>query len=173
MSETISKGEKTRFTCLRCAKCCSSGPNVALTAYDICRISEYMGSSWRDLAGKYFYVIIADHIPVAVLRGISNRCVFVNKQGNVASCTVYPARPMRCRLFPFIPISPGEASKMEISRICPGIGMGESLDPPWNDLEKYLKEVKDHYSKLFKLIFVENYDPLKALEVLLDETCKS
>jgi Fe-S-cluster containining protein len=172
VNKVIVRGEKVRFTCLRCAKCCSSGPNVALTVYDICRISKYLGISWRDLAGKYFYVVIADHIPIAILRGLGDKCVFLNIHKNTAACSIYPARPLRCRLFPFMPLSPSETSKMEISSICPGIGRGDNIDPPWNDLELYVREVKDHYSRLFKLIFQENSDPLKALEILLDETCK-
>lgn len=173
MSSTIQRGEKTKFTCIRCGRCCSSGPNVALTALDVCKIAKYMNTSWRDLAGKYFYVVIADHIPVAVLRGVGDKCVFLRMQHGLATCTIYPARPARCRLYPFIPVSPGEVSKLEISIRCPGIESGEFTEPPWSDLEEYSRQLREHYMKLFNMIFNKNLEPLKALEELLDDACRN
>lgn len=157
--------------CTRCGKCCSSGPNVALSAFDICRIASYMHMSWRELAGKYFYVIIADQIPVMVLRGVNDRCVFMYQEGGIASCRIYPSRPSRCRLYPFIPIAPGALNKFEVSSSCPGIGVGGLIDPPWSDLLQYTSEIKHHYRKLYEYIFEENMEPLQALERLLDTIC--
>ena len=170
--ELITKrGDKVKFTCLRCGKCCSSGPNVSLTASDICRIAKYLSVNWRDLAGKYIYAIIADYIPIVVLRGANDKCVFLKYVNNTPTCIIYPARPMRCRLYPFLPIAPGENSKLEVSARCPGIGRGDIGEPPWGTLKEYLKEVKNHYTKLYELIFVKGIEPLKALEELLDTTC--
>lgn len=171
MNQRISRGDLVKFTCTRCGGCCSSGPNVALTTSDICRIAKYMNTNWRNLAGKYFYVVIADHIPVAILRGIRDKCVFLRYNGNTATCTIYPVRPHRCRLYPFIPISPSEINNMEISSRCPGVGIGDVNEPPWRDLEVYIKEVREHYVKLFEYIFTRKIEPLKALEQLLDDTC--
>jgi len=173
VNKIIERHEKTRFVCTRCGLCCSSGPNVALTVYDICRIAKYLNKSWRELAGRYFYVVIADQFPVAVLRGINNKCVFLESNGKITYCTIYPARPVRCRMYPFIPVAPRELNKYEVSSRCPGVGRGDVIDPPWSELEKYSEEVTSHYSELFSLIFVEGYDPLRALEILLDKTCSS
>ncbi|MEM1529761.1 MAG: YkgJ family cysteine cluster protein [Desulfurococcaceae archaeon] len=171
MNPIIQRGEKVNFTCIRCGKCCSSGPNVALTVQDVCKIAKYMNTSWRDLAGKHFYAVIADHIPVAVLRGIGDKCIFLKIQGRLATCTIYPARPMRCRLYPFIPVSPGEIGRLEISTKCPGVKSGEPVEPPWSDLEEYSKQVREHYTKLFDMIFNRNLEPLRALEGLLNDIC--
>jgi Fe-S-cluster containining protein len=127
--------------------------------------------SWRELVGKYIYAMIADYVPVVVIRGINSKCVFLKYVNNTPTCTIYPARPMRCRLYPFLPIAPGETSRLEISSKCPGVGRGEYEDPPWSDLEAYLGEVKDHYRKLYDLIFTRNLEPVKALERALDEAC--
>jgi Fe-S-cluster containining protein len=171
LNPTIVKGERVQFTCTRCGKCCSSGPNVALTSYDVCRIAKHLGKSWRDLVGHVFYVVIADQIPVIVLRGVNNVCIFLRRTGGTTYCEIYPARPMRCRLYPFVPIAPGVPHRMEISRNCPGVGLGQLIDPPWLDLDEYIREVKSHYKLLFELIFEKGLDHLQALEVLLDTIC--
>lgn len=167
----ISRGVDTRYSCIRCGKCCSSGPNVALTVFDVCRLARYLNKPWRDLAGKFFYVIIADYIPIAILRGLNDKCVFLKVEGMVTTCTVYPARPFRCRLYPFIPISPIESSKLEVSSRCPGVGRGDLTSPPWGDLDVYLDEVRKHYAELFQAIFRDGYEPIRALEATLDRVC--
>lgn len=166
-----SRGLKVKFTCLRCGECCSSGPNVSLTVSDICRIANYLGVSWRDLVGKYIYAIIADYVPIVVLRGINNKCIFLKYVNNTQTCIIYPARPMRCKLYPFLPIALRESSRLEISSKCPGIGKGDLIDPPWSDLEAYLSEVKEHYRVLYDLIFIKGLEPVEALEKALDNAC--
>ncbi|MEM4718075.1 MAG: YkgJ family cysteine cluster protein [Desulfurococcaceae archaeon] len=173
MNKIMKQGEQIRFICIRCGKCCSSGPNVALSAFDVCRIASYMHTSWRELAGRYFYVIIADQIPVLVLRGVNDRCIFMYREGELASCKIYPSRPARCRLYPFIPVAPGTNNELEVSLNCPGIGSGDLIDPPWNDLSQYTGEIRQHYRKLYNYIFEENMKPLQALERLLDTICGS
>lgn len=165
------KSEKVKFTCLRCGGCCSSGPNVTLTVSDVCRIARYLGVDWRKLTGEYMYVIIADYIPVVVLRGINSKCVFLKYVDNTPTCTIYPARPMRCQLYPFLPIALSENSRLEVSTKCPGVGRGELVEPPWSVLEKYFNEVKQHYKILYEYIFTSGLEPLKALENLLDKFC--
>jgi Fe-S-cluster containining protein len=171
VNNVINRGEKIRYVCLRCGECCSSGPNVALTVFDVCRIASYLGKPWRSLAGGYFYVVIADQIPVIVLRGVDDKCVFLRESSGKTYCEIYPARPMRCRLYPFIPIAPRERGKLEVSSNCPGINSGDYIEPPWSLLEEYQGEVFKHYSALFDLIFRLGYEPLKALESLLDKVC--
>ncbi|WP_440059167.1 YkgJ family cysteine cluster protein [Thermogladius sp. 4427co] len=172
MSEiTLSVGNKVRFKCGRSGVCCSSGPNVSLTIYDICRISRFLGVDWREIAGKYFYVVIADYMPIPVLRGIDNRCVFLELKNNIPSCKIYRARPMRCRLFPFLPVSPGDPTRVHVSKICPSIGKGPLIDPPWNLLKFYYDEVKKHYRILNELVMEKGLDPLEALEKAIDMAC--
>jgi hypothetical protein len=36
-------------------------------------------------------------------------------------------------------------------------------------LKKYCSEAKQHYSKLYKLIFREGYEPLEALEKFIED----
>ncbi|NAZ26924.1 MAG: YkgJ family cysteine cluster protein [Thermogladius sp.] len=169
----LKPGDKVRFRCGRSGVCCSSGPNVSLTIFDICRIARFKGVSWRELAGRYIYVVVADYLPIPVLRGLDNKCVFLEFKGKLPTCSIYPARPMRCRLFPFIPVSPGDPGRLLVSSICPSVGRGPSIDPPWNLLKLYYEEVKESYRMLIRLIMEEGYEPVEALEKALDEVCEA
>lgn len=172
----IRKGERIRFKCIRSGTCCTSGPNVSLTSFDLCRISRYLKKPWRELVGRYVNIIIADYYPVITLKSIGlNVCVFLEYSEvdgtYIPSCSIYPARPMRCRLFPFIPVSPGNSNAVYVSTICPGVGKGSEVEPPWSTLEQYLSEVRRHYELLHELIFDKGYEPEKAIEEILDRVC--
>lgn len=158
--------------CTRCGRCCSTGPNVALTAYDICRIAKYLGVNWRSLRGKYVIAYIADMIPVPALRGLGDKCAFLEIRDGLPTCTIYPVRPMRCRLYPFQPISPSKPDSIQVDTKCLGVGEGDYVEPPWSVLEEYYEELRSHYKALYKLIFEEGYDPLTALEELIDKVCR-
>jgi len=164
---------RVKFECIRCGKCCTTGPNVALTVFDICRIARYLGVDWKSLRGRYIIAYIADMIPVPALIGIAGRCVFLEYHDETPTCSIYPVRPMRCRLYPFQPISPSDPTRIQIHLECPGVGKGLEVDPPWNTLREYYEELKKHYSLLYDLIFNKGFEPLEALEKLLDETCES
>jgi len=172
MPREVVRGVKFNFKCQRSGVCCSSGPNVTLTSYDICRIARYMNVEWRELIGRYINAMVADHMPIPFLRGVKDRCVFLVKVNGLPSCSIYPARPMRCRLFPFIPYGPKVLDKVYVSSICPGVGRGEEMEPSWDDLEKYSEEVSNHYRRLYELIFIRGYEPIKALEEVTDTVCK-
>ncbi|MHC1628233.1 MAG: YkgJ family cysteine cluster protein [Candidatus Nezhaarchaeales archaeon] len=163
----ILQGEKVKVTCLRCGRCCN-GPNVSLTVFDICRIASFLNVHWRELRGKYIIAVIADMLAIPVLKSKGGLCIFL-ETSEKPSCKIYPARPMRCRLYPFIPYSPGKTNIINLDKCCQGVGIGDPIEPPWNLIENYYLEVKYHYSKLYHLVFSEGYEPLNALETLLDE----
>ena len=169
----LRRGEKIRFRCQRSGRCCSTGPNVALTAYDVCRIAKYMGVDWRELRGRYIIAIIADMLAIPVLRGMGDGvCAFLEYRNGIPTCRIYPARPLRCRLYPFQPISPGDPNRVSVDTYCPGVGKGEEVEPPWRLLEYYYREARRHYEAMYKLVFDEGLDPLTALEELIDRVCR-
>ncbi|MEM0217334.1 MAG: YkgJ family cysteine cluster protein [Candidatus Nezhaarchaeales archaeon] len=163
----VARGEKVKVACLRCGRCCH-GPNVSLTAFDICRIAKFMGLHWRDLRGRYVKAIIADMIAMPVLQSVNNICVFLEVDEK-PTCTIYPARPMKCRLYPFLPRSPSQVDVVYLDECCKGIGTGELAEPPWNLLGQYCAELKFHYTRLYQLVFEEGCEPLQALERLIDD----
>ncbi|MBS7608389.1 MAG: YkgJ family cysteine cluster protein [Candidatus Bathyarchaeia archaeon] len=163
-------GEKTHFTCLRCGQCCTRGPNVGLTAYDVHRIARYLGVDWRELKGKYVVAVIADMVAVPTLRGtIDGKCVFLEYLDGTPSCRIYPARPMRCRLYPFMPYSPGNTETIYLDTCCPGLNTEKEAEPPWKCLKEYYVEAKRHYAKLYHLVFQEGCEPLEALEKTIED----
>ncbi len=169
----LRRGEKIRFRCQRSGRCCSTGPNVALTAYDVCRIAKYIGVDWRELRGRYIIAIIADMLAIPVLRGMGDGvCAFLEYRNGVPTCGIYPARPLRCRLYPFQPVSPGDPNRVFIDTYCPGVGKGDEVEPPWRLLEYYYEEARRHYEAMYKLVFDEGLDPLTALEELIDRVCR-
>ncbi len=169
----VRRGEKVRVQCQRSGRCCTSGPNVGLTAFDVCRIAKYLGVDWRELRGKYIIAIVADVFAVPALRGVgTGRCAFLKYEERVPVCTIYPVRPLRCRLYPFLPASPSVRDKVYVDTYCPGVGKGEEIEPPWKLLDIYYDEQRRHYERLFELVFKEGYEPLEALEKLIDEVCE-
>ncbi|MEM1742029.1 MAG: YkgJ family cysteine cluster protein [Desulfurococcaceae archaeon] len=167
----LKRGDRIRFTCIRCGRCCSTGPNVALTIFDICRIAKYLNMEWRDLRGKYVYLYVADVIPIPVIRGLGDKCVFLVFNDVLPECSIYPVRPMRCRLYPFLPVSPGDKNKLSYDKYCLGIGEGFEIEPPWEILEKYYDELKLQYSLIYDYVFNKGYEPVNAIEEILDKTC--
>jgi len=167
----LKRGDRVRFSCIACGRCCSTGPNVSLTIFDVCRIAKYMGVNWRDLRGKYVIALIADIIPVPALRGLGDVCAFLVFENGLPRCSVYPARPMRCRLYPFLPASPSKLGVLYLDEMCLGVGESEEVEPPWNILEQYYSELREHYKLIYKLVFEEGYEPLEALEKALDIVC--
>ncbi|MDI9619382.1 MAG: YkgJ family cysteine cluster protein [Candidatus Nezhaarchaeota archaeon] len=163
----VAVGGKVKLSCSRCGSCCH-GPNVSLTAFDVCRVAEFLGLHWGELKGRYVAAVIADMVAIPVLASRGGLCAFL-EFNDKPYCRVYPARPMRCRLYPFIPYSPGRQDLINLDYCCRGVGFGEVIEPPWELLSSYYQEVKYHYSKLNSLIFEGGYEPLKALEILIDE----
>ncbi len=163
-------GEKVRFNCLRCGRCCSSGPNVGLTAYDIRRIANFLNVDWRTLKGKYVVAVVADMVAIPTLRGnLHGECVFLERVDGKTSCSIYPARPMRCRLYPFMPYSPSNNETIYLDTCCPGINVETETEPPWECIKEYYVEVKLHYARLYQLVFQEGCEPLEALEKTIED----
>jgi len=167
----IKLDSKFRFKCIRCGKCCSTGPNVALTVYDVVRISKHLGVKPSVALKIYTKVIIADYIPFIALAGDGlGKCVFLgyDKEGK-PYCKIYRARPLRCRLYPAIPVSPSK-NTIEVTSNCPGVGGGAITSVPLRLVKHYFWEVKMHYKELVKLVLDEGYSPLEALELLVEKT---
>lgn len=162
-------GDRVRYECRRCGQCCDNGPNVGLTAFDILRISDFLGVDWKELRGRYIVAVIADMVAIPTLRGkAGGKCVFLKLEEG-PSCSIYPARPMRCQLYPFMPYSPSNNEKMYLSSRCSGLNVKVEIEPPWEILKKYYVEIQQHYLRLYRLTFYEGYTPLEALERTIEE----
>ena len=167
---SVNRLSGVRFRCVRCDLCCGTGPNIALTVFDVVRMARFLRIGWRRFLKAYVKVIVADLIPFLSLRGDERgRCLFLYyKPSGETVCTIYPARPMRCRLYPLL-VESLDGETVYLDTACPGVGQGGELRVPRRLLDQYIWERREHYRRLFRLVVEEGLHPLEALERVLEE----
>lgn len=163
----IRPGRPFRFKCIRCDVCCGTGPNVHLSVFDVVRMAHYLDVDVVTFLHVYTNLIIAAHIPHIGLAGdVNGRCVFLGFDGEGRTyCKIYPARPMKCRLYPGLPIAPGH-EELELDTKCPGLeeaGEGEESSVPTGLYRQYVEEMRMHYRFIFEEVVNKGRDPVDAL----------
>ena len=111
-----------RFQCISCGRCCRHEPGyVFLSAEDLRALSRHLELSEEEFTEKFCREVNIGGIRRLSLKETEeNDCVFWDK-----GCTVYPARPLQCRTYPFWSgILASEEDWIRESRACPGIGTG-------------------------------------------------
>jgi uncharacterized protein len=105
------------FACKRSGNCCAiPGGFVRVTDAEAAAIAALLG---LDLAAFRSRYLQADGRTLK--DGLGNRCVFL-RDGAPAGCSVYRARPHRCRQWPFWPELLRDAELRALAlRTCPGI----------------------------------------------------
>ncbi len=100
-----------RFRCTGCGNCCRD-PLLPVTDADLRRIVEHTGLApsalvkWVDRHGidlpgePESFVTLRTGRRVMVLRHVHGHCRFLGADDR---CTIYEARPLGCRIFPFDP----------------------------------------------------------------------
>src|SRR5215472_6985061 len=109
-----------RFQCQPgCTACCEQQGFVYLTEDDITRAAAFLGMSRRGYERKYVYRT-ANRLRLRTPR--YTRCHFLRDGG----CSIHPAKPLQCRVFPFWPELVDERKAWhKAASWCPGIGKGE------------------------------------------------
>jgi Fe-S-cluster containining protein len=106
-----------RFSCRRSGNCCAiPGGVVRVTADEIETIAALLGMSTSAFASRY---LRSDG--ERLVDGLAGRCVFL-QDGSETSCSIYAARPRKCREWPFwreLLVDP-ELARLAM-RTCPGI----------------------------------------------------
>ncbi len=112
-----------RFECTRCSNCCrhTSG-YVFLSKADLERLSLASG-----LANEEFLRLYCRTVDLGVARRVSLKekanldCILWENSG----CSVYGARPLQCRSFPFWSASVASRAQWDVqAKNCPGMGKG-------------------------------------------------
>jgi len=113
-----------RFSCRRCSLCCTSGPGfVFLTGNDLKRLAAHFRMGGEAFIKEYCRPVNwFGSSGVLSLKEKSNYdCIFWN-----AGCTVYEARPVQCRTYPFWKkFLESEKAWESMTAECPGAGSGE------------------------------------------------
>ncbi len=108
------------FSCTRCGACCTGAPGyVWVSSEEIASLAEFRGETVEQFAAK-FVRRVKDRYSLIEKPG--GDCIFWDKE---AGCTVYPARPVQCRTWPFWPENVETEDDWDhVREICPGSGQG-------------------------------------------------
>jgi Fe-S-cluster containining protein len=113
-----------RFSCARCSACCRHEEGfVFLSGKDASLLGEALNMEFQEFTKAFCrWVPAADGIDKLSLKEKSNfDCIFWKQNG----CSVYEARPLQCRAFPFWhSVLSSKANWNLTAKSCPGIGQG-------------------------------------------------
>lgn len=111
-----------RFTCQPgCVACCDQKGWVYLTESDLVQAAQFVGISPKAFEAKYVY---RTRRLLRLRKPRNSQCHFLNGRG----CSIHPAKPTQCRLFPFWPeLLEDRAAWTKTAQYCPGIGKGSLI----------------------------------------------
>jgi Fe-S-cluster containining protein len=139
--------EGLHFSCTQCGNCCTGGPGyVWISIEEVVRLAEHLKLSPEQVVERYCRKIDGKFS----LKERRNRegtydCIFLkeekppkalpNARGEVdqvplpvKKCSVYDARPLQCRTWPFWPENLSSRTRWNDSgRRCPGINEGRKF----------------------------------------------
>ena len=109
-----------RFECQPgCTACCQHKGFVYRTGDDIARAAEFLGMTAAAFETRYIYRT-KNLRRLRIPRG--GQCRFLRAD----RCSIHPAKPTQCRIFPFWPELTKSGRKWrQTAAWCPGIGKGE------------------------------------------------
>jgi Fe-S-cluster containining protein len=111
-----------RFACQPgCTACCEIKGSVYLSEEDLLKAARFLKLSPEEFERKYVYRTAHQ---IRLRKPKDRQCHFLKDGG----CSIHPAKPTQCRLFPFWPeyvVSREEWRALK--HRCPGIGKGELI----------------------------------------------
>ncbi len=112
-----------RFECTQCGECCTARDEYAyvyLNADEVRVLADELGLGVAEFRHRYTF---KDDLGWTQLRFESESCVFL--EPGTKRCTVYGARPVQCRTFPFWRDLVDAKGWTDAARkLCEGIGRG-------------------------------------------------
>lgn len=126
-----------QFECQGSGGCCVSHGEygfVYVTLEDRQNMAKLRGLSTAEFTREF--CVKSDGL-FRLIDGADKACVFLNKK----RCTIYEARPMQCRTWPFWPetMSP-KAWARDVKAFCPGVGKGRTWSK--TEIDAALEEQK-------------------------------
>jgi uncharacterized protein len=111
-----------RFRCQEgCTRCCEVKGYVYLSESDLTKAAAFLGLHPADFEARY---VIRYAKSLRLKKPRTAQCHFLTGAG----CSIHPAKPTQCRLYPFWPELVEDRSAWETeARSCPGIGQGELI----------------------------------------------
>jgi Fe-S-cluster containining protein len=113
--------EGLRFTCTQCGDCCSGEPGyVWVDQSEIDAMASLMGIATEDFEHQFVRQVGVDRSLVEYPDG---DCILLDPE--TRRCTVYDARPIQCRTWPFWDSNlKRKRDWKETCEVCPGAGSG-------------------------------------------------
>ena len=132
-----------RFACQTgCTRCCRVKGFVYLSEADLLRAAEYLGLTPAEFEAKY---VIRYRTLLRLRRTEKSECHFLGESG----CSIHPAKPTQCRLYPFWPELVEDRQAWEQERaVCPGIGKGDLIQI--GSACEMAHEMKDAYPTMYR-----------------------
>lgn len=96
------RGETFGFTCHACSRCCHH-KKIQTNPYEIAVMADHLGMSTSEFRARW----TQDGEGTALSQTDEGACVFLGERG----CTIHPARPLVCRLYPLGRHRSGEGSE--------------------------------------------------------------
>jgi Fe-S-cluster containining protein len=131
-----------RFECQRgCTECCRQRGFVYLTEQDLLRAAAFLGITAEAFERKYVYRT-RRRLRLRVPR--EAHCHFLNAEG----CSIHPAKPTQCRIFPFWPeLVESRREWHKAAAYCPGIGKGPLIQIA--EARRDAAEMRQNYPQLY------------------------
>jgi Fe-S-cluster containining protein len=134
-----------RFSCARCSSCCRHESGfVYISENDLARLANELKMGYTEFVKTWCrWIPLNEDSERLSLKEKSNfDCIFWKNQGTASGCSVYHARPLQCRAYPFwdnIICSPDawEAA----GKGCPGINNGEQHC--LKTIENFIRQMED------------------------------
>lgn len=163
--------------CEGCSACCKGmGNSIVLDPLDIHRLTNHLGKTMEELLAGYVELNVVDGIilPNLKMAGKEEACSFLNQEGR---CSVHPARPGICRLFPlgrfyenntfqyFLQVHECEKNRTKVKvkkwLDTPNLKEYESYINKWHyfqkDLQKMLESQNDEMRKKVSMYILQEF----------------
>ena len=116
-----------KFECTQCGACCAGEPGyVWVNKDEIAAIADHLKLTDDEFRDRYVRKI---GVRFSLVEFPNGDCVFLDSE--TRGCTIYTARPIQCRTWPFWTSNlKSEATWKETCEACPGAGKGTLYQLP-------------------------------------------
>lgn len=127
-----------RFSCTRCSACCRHESGfVFLSRKDVSALTAALSVDFASFVAGFCRWVPSENgsARLSLKEKANYDCIFWSAE--TEGCSVYEARPIQCRAFPFWPsIVSSEKNWKSAAQECPGIDRGDIV--PFGSIEKWL-----------------------------------
>lgn len=131
-----------RFACQPgCTECCTQRGFVYLSEQDLVRAAAFLDMTPAEFERRYVY---RTRRKLRLRTPRDSRCHFLRGDG----CSIHPAKPTQCRIFPFWPeLVESRSEWNKTAQYCPGMGKGPLIQI--ESAQAQAREMREAYPELY------------------------